>query len=47
MFVPLLALLFVNLPATVERSTGVALEVMHIIAAVAIVGILTALGRER
>lgn len=37
----------VNLPATVDGSTIFALEVMHVISAVAIVGVLTSLGREK
>ena len=37
----------VNLPATVDGPTIFALEMMHVIAAVAIVGVLTFLGREK
>jgi hypothetical protein len=37
----------VNLPATVDGPTIFALEVMHVIAAAAIVGVLTFLGREK
>jgi hypothetical protein len=42
-----MALPLVNLPATVDNATVFALEVMHVIAAVATVGVLTTLGREK
>ena len=41
-----MALPFVNLPDTVDSATVFALEVMHVIAAAAIVGVLTTLGRD-